>query len=63
VLLAQGIIVVYRGSGIINFAQGVRDGGRVLFLELATTRRGRAVPAVLGAALVTGGSVCSCTSA
>ncbi|HEX5585907.1 MAG TPA: branched-chain amino acid ABC transporter permease, partial [Acidimicrobiia bacterium] len=54
VLLAQGIIVVYRGSGIINFAQGAfAMVGGFLFLELRDNQAWPAVPAVLGAALVT----------
>jgi ABC-type branched-subunit amino acid transport system ATPase component/branched-subunit amino acid ABC-type transport system permease component len=55
VLLAQGIIVIYRGSGIINFAQGAfAMVGGFLFLELRGSAGWPAVPAILGAAAVTG---------
>jgi ABC-type branched-subunit amino acid transport system ATPase component/branched-subunit amino acid ABC-type transport system permease component len=52
-LLGQGIVLIYRASGVINFAQGaVAAVGGYLFYELTQNHGWAAVPALVAAAIV-----------
>jgi ABC-type branched-subunit amino acid transport system ATPase component/branched-subunit amino acid ABC-type transport system permease component len=54
VLLAQGVIAVYRGSGVINFAAGAQAMlGAYLFIELREGQAWGVGAAIAGAAIVT----------
>jgi ABC-type branched-subunit amino acid transport system ATPase component/ABC-type branched-subunit amino acid transport system permease subunit len=49
-LLASGIVVIYRGSGIVNFAHGAFAlVGAIVFTELTTASGWPAVPAIIAA--------------
>lgn len=53
-LLAQGIVLIYRGSGVVNFAHGAfAMGGAYIVYELRTLHGWNAIPAfvVAGAAM------------
>jgi ABC-type branched-subunit amino acid transport system ATPase component/branched-subunit amino acid ABC-type transport system permease component len=52
-LLGQGIVLIYRASGVINFAQGATAAlGGYFFYELTANHGWAAVPALIAAALV-----------
>jgi sulfate-transporting ATPase len=54
-LVGLGVVVVYRGSGVVNFAAGAFSAlGGYVFLELHTNRGVPAVPALLAAVLASG---------
>jgi len=60
-LLSQGVVLVYRASGIVNFAQGATAMvGAFVFYELNQNAHWAYVPALLGAAALTAAVSASC---